>query len=616
MLSDFQHRPQGALLQDDGSVLWRLWAPLLESVALATWSDSGPEEISMTAEGFGYFAARRTNVKEGFRYAFKLPDGKRYPDPASRWQPEGAHGPSAVWFPSQYAWNDGAWRGVARSDLVIYELHVGVFTPEGTFEAIIPRLEQLTELGVTALELMPIAQFSGERNWGYDGVYPFAVQNSYGGPRALQRLIDAAHGAGLAVFLDVVYNHFGPEGNYSNFFGPYTTSRYPTPWGKAINLDGPDSDAVRQSIIDNACMWVRDFHADGLRLDAVHAIYDFSAQHLLAELQQAVQAEAKRQNRRVHVIAESDLNDVRLVKPLQQGGHGLDGVWSDDFHHSVHALLTGERDGYYRDFGTARHLVKAINDVFVYNGCYSPFRKRRHGNHVGDADRTQFVVAIQNHDQVGNRARGDRLTTLLPPEAQRLACALLMLSPCVPLLWMGEEYGETRPFPFFCSFADPDLVAAVRRGRREEFANLAFSWGDGIPDPQAIETFLSAKLQWEWSSEFCLARRRLYADLLAVRRRWPALRERRHTAARWTGGDRDSEEGGVLVIERGRRSDLIAFANLDGDERSLPSFDAAGRTLLLSTEDKRYGGRRASDSASDGLLPYELQIHGPERWRQ
>ena len=337
----------------------------------------------------------------------KLADGRELPDPASRWQPEGVNRPSAVWFPSRYSWGDGQWRGVPREDLAIYELHVGTFTPEGTLEAIIPRLPQLAELGVTAVELMPVAQFSGERNWGYDGVHPYAVQNTYGGPRALQRLIDAAHQAGLAVFLDVVYNHFGPEGNYLDLFGPYCTDRYRTPWGKAVNFDGPESDAVRRFVIDNALMWVRDFHADGLRLDAVHAIYDFSARHILAELQEAVQAEAARQNRIVHVIAESDQNDVRLVRRPEQGGYGLDGQWSDDFHHSVHALLTGQRDGYYQDFGRPEQLAKALNDVFVYDGCYSPFRRRRHGSRVGDLDRRRFVVAIQNA-RPGGQSRAGR----------------------------------------------------------------------------------------------------------------------------------------------------------------------------------------------------------------
>ena len=382
-----------------------------------------------------------------------------------------------------------------REDLVIYELHVGTFTPEGTFDAIIPRLAQLVALGVTALEIMPVAQFPGGRNWGYDGVHPYAAQNTYGGPQGLQRLVDAAHQAGLAVILDVVYNHFGPEGCYLEAFGHYSTPRYHTPWGNAVNFDGPHSDPVRQFVIDNACTWVRDFHLDGLRLDAVHAIFDLGARHILEELQAAVHEQAVRQQRLVHVIAESSQNDMRLIRPVSQGGYGLDAVWSDDFHHAVRTVLTGQSDGYYQDFGRPEQLVKAFNQVFVYDGCYSPFRARRHGSRVGDADRTRFVVCVQNHDQIGNRALSDRLSTIVPQEAQRLTCGLLLLSPCVPLLFMGEEYGETRPFPFFCSFLDPGLVEAVRRGRREEFAALAFHWEDAMADPQDPATFDAAKLE-------------------------------------------------------------------------------------------------------------------------
>jgi maltooligosyltrehalose trehalohydrolase len=642
MREEPRHDPQGALRQPDGSVLWRVWAPLSPSVRLVTWHAASREETPMTPEDFGYFTCLRSGVEGGLRYTYRLADGGQYPDPASRWQPEGVHRPSAVFFPEDYSWSDSAWCGVPREDLVLYELHVGAFTPEGTFEAIVPRLPELAALGVTALELMPVAQLPGDRNWGYDGVHPNAVQNAYGGPRALQRLIDAAHGAGLAVILDVVYNHLGPEGNYLGRFGPYFTDRYRTPWGNAINFDGADSDAVRRFFIDNACMWVRDFHADGLRLDAVHANYDFSARHILADIQAAVQAEAARQNRIVHVIAESNQNDVRQVKSPEEGGYGLDGVWSDDFHHSVHALLTGERDGYYMDFGRPRDLAKAFQGVFVYDGCYSALRRRRHGSRVGALDRTHFVVCVQNHDQVGNRAKGDRLSAILAPEAVRLACGLLLLSPCVPLLFMGEEYGETAPFPFFCSFGDAGLAEAVRRGRREEFAALRFEWKAEIPDPQSPGTFAAAKLRWAWPEGSPHAQlRKLYEDLLAARRRWPALRDRRHTTARLVGmapGEGDSpvfaarklgqspfdaaktglspfepprsEPAAVLVLERGSEDGLVAVANLSPNATALPPRELAGRRLMLSTEDVRYGGSRAADQPLERLFPYELLILG------
>jgi maltooligosyltrehalose trehalohydrolase len=602
MQPNSRHSLQGALRQPNGSVTWRVWAPLSPTVSLVISTPDGCEKYAMTPEGDGHFVHEMLKVGEGLPYTFQLADGREFPDPASRWQPNGVHRPSAVFFSESYRWSDDSWHGVAREDLAIYELHVGAFTPEGTFDAIIGRLPQLAELGITAIELMPVAQFAGNRNWGYDAVYPYAVQNSYGGPRALERLVDAAHGAGLAVFLDVIYNHLGPEGNYLANFGPYFTDRYRTPWGLTINLDGPQSDPVRQFVIDNACMWVRDFHIDGLRLDAVHAIFDLGACHILAEIQAAVQREADRAERIVHVIAETSQNDVRLIHSRQGGGYALDGVWSDDFHHSVHALLTGERDGYYEDYGEPAHLAKAFNDVFVYDGCYSAFRQRRHGSRVGAADRSRFVVCIQNHDQIGNRARGDRLTTIVDPASQRLACALLLFSPYVPLVFMGEEYGEERPFPFFCSFDDPAIVDAVRRGRREEFAALAFRWGTDIPDPQAEETFVSARLDWAWPEGSPQAQRRnLYRDLLAARRSWPALRDRQHTTARLRKSPQ-AKTPDLLVVHRGRGNALRIVANLSATTASIAALELEGRPLLLTTEDVRYGGSRTA------ILPKELNV--------
>ena len=602
------HPPQGALGLRDGSVAWRVWAPLSDAVSLVISTSDGRDKYAMASEGDGYFVHQKPKVTEGLRYLYQLTDGKEYPDPASRWQPEGVHRASAVFLPSLFPWSDQQWQGVAREDLVIYELHIGAFTPEGTFEAAIQRLPQLSSLGVTAIEIMPIAQFPGDRNWGYDGVHPYAVQNSYGGPRAFQSFVDAAHGNGLAVILDVVYNHLGPEGNYLGKFGPYFTDRYHTPWGMAINFDGADSDAVRHFAIDNACTWVRDFHVDGLRLDAVQTIYDFSPLHILAEIQSAVQQEGARQHRVVHVIAETNQNDVRLVRSRECGGYGLDGVWSDDFHHSVHSLLAGEREGYYSDFGEPAHLAKALNDVFVYDGCYSPYHRRRHGSRVGEMDRTRFVVCVQNHDQVGNRARGDRLGTIVAPASQRLACGLLLLSPCVPLLFMGEEYGEERPFPFFCSFDDPAIVEAVRRGRRQEFAALAFRWGTDIPDPQAPETFAAAKLGWAWSegSSHALLRR-LYQDLLAARRRWAAMRDWRHAVARLLN-DSGSDNRPLLVLERGGKGRLSAVANLTMEPQSIAMMELGDRSLLLSTEDPRYGGSRTEVQSKGQILPHELLV--------
>jgi maltooligosyltrehalose trehalohydrolase len=382
---------------------------------------------------------------------------------------------------------------------VTYELHVGTFTREGTFASAVPRLDDLASLGVTTVELMPVAQFSGERNWGYDGVFPFAVQNSYGGPAGLREFVNSAHARGIAVILDVVYNHLGPEGNYAGEFGPFFTHRYCTPWGQAINFDGPESDPVRAFFIQNALYWLEEFHVDGLRLDAVHGIFDSSAHHFLAELNEHVQALASRTGRRLSVIAESDLNDARLLRPPEQGGYGLDAQWSDDFHHSLHTLLTRESSGYYRDFGSLEDLETVMRDGWRYSGQYSEFRRRRHGNSPAGIPRPKFVVFSQNHDQVGNRARGERLSELVDFESLKLAAGVTLLSPFVPLIFMGEEYGESHPFQYFTSHSNSHLIDAVRKGRREEFAS--FEWEEDIPDPQSKETFERAILDYAQKDE-------------------------------------------------------------------------------------------------------------------
>jgi len=453
---------------------------------------SPPERVlPLRPEARGYHSGLLDGIGPGTLYFLRLDGTRDRPDPASRYQPLGVQGPSEVVDPA-FPWQDGQWQGLPLSDYIIYELHVGTYTPEGTFASVISHLDELKELGVTALELMPVGQFPGNRNWGYDGVYPFAVQNSYGGPRGLKELVDACHRKGLAVALDVVYNHLGPEGNYLWEFGPYFTDRYRTPWGRAMNFDGPQSDEVRRFFIENALYWIADFHVDALRIDAVHAIVDFSARPFLRELALAVHRQGKRLNRAVFVIAESDLNDTRLIRSPKVGGHGLDAQWNDDFHHSLHALLTGEDSGYYRDFGRFQDLVKAFREGFVYSGQYSFYRQRRHGNSSRGIPSDRFVVFSQNHDQVGNRMKGDRLTGLVSFDELKLAAAVVLFSPFIPLLFMGEEYGETAPFPYFVSHTAPDIIEAVRRGRLDEFS--AFQWADKPPDPQAGATFLSAKL--------------------------------------------------------------------------------------------------------------------------
>jgi maltooligosyltrehalose trehalohydrolase len=501
---------------------------------------------------------------------------------------------------------------VAREDLVFYEVHVGTFTPQGTFEAVIPRLESLRDLGITAVELMPVAQFPGTRGWGYDGVHLYAPQNSYGGPHGLQRLVDACHRAGLAVFLDVVYNHLGPEGNYLHDFGPYFTDRHRTPWGPALNYDGAGCDPVREFVLDNVRLWIGAYHLDGLRLDAIHAIYDMSPRHILREIKEAADAAAARQGRRVHVIAESNLNDVRILQPPERGGDGLDAQWSDDFHHAVHSHLTGERQGYYVDFGKACDFAKLFERTFILDGVYSLFRERRHGAPAGDLPGDSFVIAIQNHDQVGNRARGDRLSTLVSRPAQRLAASLMLLAPHLPLLFMGEEYAEAQPFLFFCSFLDGRLIANVREGRRREFA--AFAWQGEVPDPQAESSFNQSRLTWSWPDGTHQAGvRRLYRDLLRARRRWPALKNYQQRSARLVGSALELIRGGAAP-EPGVTL-RISF-NLTAEAQPLPPFSVNQEAVLFSSEAKPYGGQREDVGGPGALLPFECLVFGPPTWEK
>jgi|HubBroStandDraft_5_1064220.scaffolds.fasta_scaffold01393_5 maltooligosyltrehalose trehalohydrolase len=479
----------GAQTLSNARAAFRVWAPHAAKVAVVLEKTS--TRIPLGACGNGYFEAD-ADVAPGTRYRISLDAGELLPDPASRFQPEGVHGPSELVDLASFEWSDSAWRGLELCDLVIYELHVGTFTEAGTLDAAIADLDRLRELGVTAIELMPLSQFPGAHNWGYDGVFPFAAQNSYGGPVALQRFVDAAHARGLAVILDVVYNHLGPEGNRLDAFGPYFTDRYRTPWGRAVNFDGLDSDAVREFFISNALYLLNEFHLDGLRLDAVHGIFDFGARHFLAELQSRVSELEEHSWRTIHLIAESDLNDAKLLRPAAEGGYELAAQWSDDFHHALHVLLTGERHAYYSDFNGVEDLARVLREGWRYSGDYSPFRRRHHGNSPTGLQPEQFVVFSQNHDQVGNRAAGDRLSSSLSANQLKLAAAAVLLSPFVPLLFMGEEYGETAPFPYFTSHSDPALADAVRRGRREEFA--AFDYAGEVPDPQSDSTFQSAKL--------------------------------------------------------------------------------------------------------------------------
>lgn len=484
----------GANCVGSSAVRFRVWAPRVKQVSVHVLNHEGRDPVPMEPQGKGYFDLTVEGVRVGDRYRYVLDGDKVRPDPVSRFQPEGVHKASAVVDPHAFAWSDRGWRGIAFKDLVIYELHTGTFTPTGTFEAIIPHLEYLKQdVGITAIELMPVAQFPGTRNWGYDGTYLYAPHSTYGGPQGLKALVNACHGAGIAVILDVVYNHLGPEGNYLADFGPYFTDRYRTPWGDAVNYDGPDSDEVRHFVISNALYWVTEYHIDALRLDAIHGICDFSATYILQDLAAAVHEQAARLGRRIFVTAESALNDVRVITPPEQGGYGLDAQWNDDFHHALRTVLTKERAGYYQDYEGIRHLATAMQEGFVYSGQYSRYRRRRHGNSSKGCAPSRFIVFSQNHDQVGNRAFGDRLSTQVPFEALKVAAAAVLLSPNIPLLFMGEESGETAPFLYFIDHGDPGLVEAVRRGRRAEFAS--FSWEGEIPDPQDPLTCERSRIQ-------------------------------------------------------------------------------------------------------------------------
>jgi maltooligosyltrehalose trehalohydrolase len=596
--------PVGAVPQPGGPVSFTVWAPDCPKLLLVL-NGPAPREIPMRRERGGYFAAVVADLPEGARYCYRLPGGAERPDPASRFQPDGVHAPSQV-VSTAFDWQSEGWKGLPLERYIFYELHIGTFTSEGTFDAAIAQLPRLAELGVTAIEIMPVAQFPGSRNWGYDGAYCFAVQNSYGGPGGLKRLVDACHRQGLAVVLDVVYNHLGPEGNYLADFGPYFTDRYRTPWGAAINFDGPHSDEVRRFFIENALYWVTEFRIDGLRLDAVHAITDKSAVPFLEELAEAVHRQAEALGRAIWLFPESDANDARIIRPRAAGGYGLDAQWTDGFHHAIRALLTGENTGYYADYGKFPQLAKAYRDGYVYTGEYSRYRRRRYGSSTAGLKSRQFIVFSQNHDQTGNRMLGERLSTLTDFETLKLAAAAVLLSPFTPLLFMGEEYGETAPFQYFVSHTDPELVESVRRGRKEEFA--AFAWQGECPDPQSEATFLRSKINPELSlSGNHAILNAFYTELMRLRR---ILGE-----PEWDGTEiRAMEKEELLVLER--RSSLV-FLNF-GTRDSVVSQSSHGEgsgvwQLALDSAAAHWNGAGPDPVAELDTRSGSVQVRVPPR---
>jgi len=540
MDAEYQER-LGATAISESSCRFLLWAPRGKAVEVLIDAPT-PRRMPMEAVGCGYFRALVEGATVGTLYRYRLDRDKERPDPASRYQPQGVHGPSQV-VDKHFGWTDSTWKGLPLEKYVLYELHVGTFSTKGTFDAILPRLPALRDLGITALELMPLGQFPGNRNWGYDGVFPYAVQASYGGPAAVKNLINECHRHRMAVVLDVVYNHLGPEGNYLADFGPYFTNLYKTPWGEAINYDQAESDHVRRYFIDNALEWVTDYHFDALRLDAVHAIQDSSARTFLEQLSRAMHDRAEELNRTICLIAESHQNDARLITARELGGAGYDAVWNDDFHHSLHVILTREQNGYYQDFHSVDDLAKCYRDGFLYSGQYAKFWRTHRGSSSQHIPAERFVVYAQNHDQVGNRGEGDRLTQMVSFEKLKMAAGAVLLSANIPLLFMGEEYGELAPFQYFVSHGDPQLIEAVRCGRREEFGQ--FSWPGEIPDPQSEQTFLRSKLNWnlQASGQHQILRR-FYQKLLRLRREIPALAKLDKRSLRVTSSEK------TLLIER------------------------------------------------------------------
>ena len=601
------HLERGASVAPDGAVTFSIWAPRAEALTVRLLGPDGAAraEVPMARAADGVFTARvEAGVAPvGSDYVYLLPGVGPRPDPVSRHQPAGVHGPSRVVAPGAFRWSDGGWRGLPLGELVFYELHVGTFTPEGTFAAVAGKLPYLRDLGVTALELMPVAAFPGSRNWGYDGASLFAPHQAYGGPEALRRLCDACHAQGMALFLDVVYNHLGPEGNYLHDFGPYFTDRYRTPWGAALNYDGPDSDEVRRFFIDNALHWLAEYHVDGLRLDAIHGIFDFGAKHVLAELAEAFSAEAARLKRRAWLVAESDLNDPRVIRSPEVGGMGLDAQWSDDFHHALHAILTGNRRGYFADFGRLGDLAKAVSQGFVYDGRRSAFRRRRHGAPSARDAGERFVAFNQNHDQIANACLGKRIGQLISPDRQKLAALVLFSTPALPLLFQGEEYGEEAPFDYFTSHGDPALAEAVRQGRHQEYEHLLEEGADvgAWSDPQAEETFQRAKLRWE-SLDLAPHAETLafYRALIALRRRLPALHNGRKDLTRVAF----DEAGRWLTIERGDPGGAATFTAANyGDAPASVRLPAAGEGWKVALATGPFEAPRRADGGASLTLP-------------
>jgi maltooligosyltrehalose trehalohydrolase len=568
-----------------------VWAPRAKASVELVCAD---ERFPMRADAEGNWRVECTPRGLAQGYRFSVDGGPPLPDPRSAWQPQGVHGPSFVVDESELkAITSSQFRPAPLRNAVIYELHIGTFTPEGTYAGAAVKLPYLASLGITHLELMPLASFPGAHGWGYDGVYLYAPQPSYGTPLELARFIAECHAQGLAVLLDVVYNHLGPDGNYLGQFAPYFTERVKTTWGDAVNYDGPDSDGVRQFVTDNARRWLDVYGFDGLRLDAVHAIYGFEAVHVLEELAGSLQAWAAAAGRSIVLIAESDLNDPRLVQSAARGGYGLDAHWADDFHHALHRVVTDEASGYYTDFNGIEDLAIALRDGYVYQGQYSVHRRRRHGRTPLAVRPDQLIVSAQNHDQIGNRAQGERLSMLLKPVQLKAVAALTILSPYVPLLFQGEEWGASTPFLYFTDHQDKELGALVAAGRRKEFAS--FGWQSAVCDPQDPATFASSRLNWGELTDPA------HQDLLSWYRRLIALRTSMTHAAARTAHVACDVAAHWLSFTNG---DLCIVVNFAPQAATFSLLEGKWQQELSSV-------RQAPQSAQ--LAPYETRIYRQHR---
>ncbi|MEN0053947.1 MAG: malto-oligosyltrehalose trehalohydrolase [Mucilaginibacter sp.] len=603
---NINNRSIGINFNSAGIAEIKLWSPGAETVLIKLKNQS----LSLAKDEHGYWILNTDQVKPGDQYWFEV-NGKALPDPASLLQPEGVHGPSEAFNVNSFNWTDNQWQNVQIADYIFYELHTGTFTPGGTFKDIEDKLDYLIDLGITAIEIMPVAQFPGDRNWGYDGVFPFAVQNSYGGPQSLQQLVNSCHKKGLAVVLDVVYNHFGPEGNYVGQFGPYFTDKYQTPWGSAINFDDAGSDEVRRYFIENVLMWFRDFHIDALRMDAVHAIKDLSPKHILQEISERVNDLMQQSGKTHYLIVECDLNNARFITPTHKGGYGMDGQWTDEFHHALRVTAGGERNGYYTDFNSIEDLANAYQNAYVYHGQYSEQRQKTFGTSTKGIAGKRFVVFSQNHDQVGNRMLGERSSQLFSFEMQKLMAAAVMISPFLPLLFMGEERSESSPFQFFVSHSDEKLIEAVRKGRKAEFAD--FHMNGEAPDPQAIETFKRSKLNWDNINETPhQTMLQYYKNLIKLRKHQPALK----TLHRENMSIKVNAVNNTLMLQRwAEGQQLICFLNFSSQNQTeiVPEGINQWQKLLDSAEPKWSGPLASSPIISTGeevkLCPESVLIY-------